>query len=189
MSNKIAGVVMKLVSALETLDNAEERRRAVTAALTVCGDPAFVAPGADDAQGDRSGGASVDSKGIHSAGLTWMQRNSLTDRDIEQVFHIDESGATLLSAVGEGKREQTINAYLLTGAAALLSTGKAEFTDETARRNCENLGCYDMNNHGNTLKKFGNKITGSKSAGWKLTAPGLATAAALLKTPTRKEAR
>lgn len=98
--------------------------------------------------------------------------------------HVDGSGATLLSAVGDGKRQQTINTYLLTGVAALLSTGKAEFTNETARNNCENLGCYDIGNHANTLKKFENKITGSKAVGWKLTAPGLTAAAALLKSST-----
>jgi hypothetical protein len=70
----------------------------------------------------------------------------------------------------------------LTGVGALLKSGKAEFADEAARNNCENLGCYDMNNHGKTLEKLGNTITGSKKNGWKLTTPGLTAAAALLKS-------
>ncbi len=37
MSNKIAAVVPKLVSALEALENADERQRATQAALTVFG--------------------------------------------------------------------------------------------------------------------------------------------------------
>jgi hypothetical protein len=190
MSNKIAGVVTKLVSALEGLDNADERRRAIQAALTVCGDPALdAADGATAAVGQTSGPANANVPGIHAAGAAWMQRSGLTLHDIQQVIHIDDSTASLLSAVGKGKRQQTINTYLLTGVVSLLSTGKAEFTDETARTNCESLGCYDMPNHGKTLKNgFDNKLTGSKKAGWKLTAPGLSAAAALLKPSSSKEA-
>ena len=187
MSNKIAGVVTKLVSALEGLENADERRRAIQAALTVCGDPALRVAGAS-ADTATSGGADANPTEIHAAGLAWMKRSGLALQDIQQVIHIDDSSASLLSAVGEGKRVQTINTYLLTGVASLLSKGKAEFTDESARKNCETLGCYDMANHGVTLKKLGNKLTGSKKAGWKLTAPGLAAAAALLKPSTSKEA-
>jgi hypothetical protein len=189
MSNKIAGVVTKLVSALEGLDNADERRRAIQAALTVCGDPAFNPGNANDtsAGAKTSQTSAVTPTGVHAAGLAWMQRNGLTAQHIEQVFHIEDTGVTLLSAAGKGKRQQTINTYLLTGVSALLHAGKPEFTDEMARKNCESLGCYDMNNHGKTLKEFDNRLTGSKKAGWKLTAPGLTAAAVLLKTPENQE--
>jgi hypothetical protein len=189
MSNKIAGVVTKLVSALEGLENADERRRAIQAALTVFGDPALNgAGGVNVAAGQASVPVNVDAPGIHAAGVAWMQRNKLTLHEIQQVIHIDDSSANLLSAVGKGKRQQTINTYILTGVVSLLSTGKPEFTDESARANCENLGCYDMPNHGKTLKNgFDNKITGSKKAGWKLTAPGLSAAAGLLKPSSSKE--
>ena len=99
---------------------------------------------------------------------------------IEQIFHIDSGGVELLSAVGQGKRQQTINTYLLTGVAELLRSGKAEFTDEVARSKCTGLGCYDLPNHNKALREFGNRITGSKKAGWKLTAPGLAEAVKLI---------
>jgi hypothetical protein len=116
-----------------------------------------------------------------------MERNGLTAQYIEQLFHIEDTGVTLLSAVGKGMRQQTINTYLLTGVSALLHDGKAEFTDEIARKYCESLGCYDMANHGKTLNSFDNKFTGSKKSGWKLTTPGLTAAAVLLKSQQNQE--
>jgi hypothetical protein len=189
MPNKIAGVVTEIVSALEALENGDERQRAVQAALTVFGDATtftnYASPTGKVAQTT----ANTDPlpEGVHTSGVAWIKRNDLSAQEIEQLFHIDDSGINLLSAVGEGKRQQTINTYLLTGVGALLKSGKAEFVDETARRNCETLGCYDVNNHGKTLEKFGNTVTGSKKAGWKLTVPGLTSAAALLKSSSGKE--
>src|SRR5579883_2093777 len=182
MSNKIAAVVTKLVSALETLESPEERQRAIQPALAVFGDAAAMASptlsGGGAAQNlKHADGVSVE---IQPNGLAWMKRNSLGMPEIEQFFHIDDDGVSLLRAVGKGKREQTINTYLLTGVSALLKTGKAEFPDEMARSNCENLGCYDVNNHGKTLERFGTSLTGSKKAGWKETVPGQTRAAALL---------
>lgn len=186
MSNKIAGVVTKLVSALEGLENADERRRAIQAALTVCGDAEVrpAQPLADASQNAAGAGASA--TGVNSAAQLWMQRNGLMMQDIQDVIHIDETGTSVISAVGKGKRLQTINTYLLTGVCALFSQGKPEFSDEMARSNCVSLGCYDAANHGKTLKGFDNKFTGSKRAGWKLTAPGLTAAATLLKPDAAK---
>ncbi|GGK17241.1 hypothetical protein GCM10011394_28060 [Luteimonas terricola] len=75
-----------------------------------------------------------------------------------------------------------MNTYLMLGIAAFLSTGEASFTDKDARELCEHFGCYDATNHAKYIKEFGNKITGSKSSGWKLTAPGLNAAAELVKS-------
>jgi hypothetical protein len=188
MSNKIAGVVTKLVSALQTLQDADERQRAVQAALTVFGDASTTPSKASDPKLDCGveGGAPG---GMHANGTLWMKRNGLSAADIEEVFHFDDEGVTLIKSVGKAKHQQAINAYLLTGVAALLHTGKADFTDETARANCVNLGCYDRTNHAKAIGSFENKITGSKKAGWKLTSPGLAAAAALLKTRETKDVK
>jgi hypothetical protein len=161
MSNKVAGVVAKLVDALEGLDSADERRRATQAALTVFGDSSTA-----EAAPRMPLHPEEDFSGIHSAGLAWMKRCDLALHDIQHVIHIDGSSASLLTSVGASKREQTKNTYLLTGVLQLLSTGKAEFTDEMARGNCESLGCYDVNNHGSAVKDLGNKSTGSR-AGFK----------------------
>jgi len=116
--------------------------------------------------------------------VSWINRHELTRDQIDQYFDVADGKVALIGeAIGKGKRVQTINTYLLTGIAALLENGKAEFTDKTARDYCTNLGCYDSPNHAVTTTQFGNQITGSKNAGWKLTAPGLSAAAALLKPP------
>jgi Rieske Fe-S protein len=61
-----------------------------------------------------------------------------------------------------------------------LQSGGTDFSEDTARQYCQHLGCYDSPNHSKYLKGFGNKITGSKDSGWKLTAPGLTAAAKLI---------
>jgi hypothetical protein len=190
MSNKIAGVVTKLVTALESLEDADERSRAIKAAIAVFGDsPAPATKGGGAAGGGDSGDHSSTDlpEGITLVAQAWMRRSGVTMSQIEQFFHIDGDGVSLISAVGRGKRQQTINTYLLMGVAELIRAGKAEFTDEAARNRCTSLGCYDMDNHSKTLGDFGNKITGSKKAGWKLTAPGLSDAAALLKGADTQE--
>jgi hypothetical protein len=74
-----------------------------------------------------------------------------------------------------------MHTYLMQGFAAFLATGEASFSDKDARDLCEHFGCYDATNHAKYIKEFGNRITGSKNAGWKLTAPGLTAVAELLK--------
>jgi hypothetical protein len=61
----------------------------------------------------------------------------------------------------------------MAGLAALFSSGEASFSDDAARNVCTHFGCYDQRNHSTYVKALGNNVTGSKSAGWKLTAPGL----------------
>jgi ABC-type transporter Mla MlaB component len=192
MSNKIAAVVTKIVNALESLDNAEERLRATEAALTVFGDSRTGSPTLGTARSsakDQGEMGRVQIDGVNSAGQTWMSRNGVTKAQLEELIHIDSDGVNVLSTMGAGKRQQTINAYLLTGVAELLRTGKAEFTDKLARKNCNDLGCYDIANHNKTRNEFGNKITGSKKGGWKVTAPGLAEAATLFKSPAAPEGK
>ncbi len=172
---------------------AEDRRGARTrlcGARAVLGMARAVPPASPrQGQGDSFGGTDDDGKipGISKAGATWIERNGLTSDKLEEHFHVEDGKGTLIGdPIGDGKREQSINTYLLTGVAALLGTGKAEFTDKTARENCTQLGCYDSPNHSNTVSQLGNKVTGSKKAGWKLTAPGLSAAAALLKPQDQK---
>ncbi|MGD9689481.1 MAG: hypothetical protein AB7K52_07255 [Phycisphaerales bacterium] len=191
MSKNIAAVVTKMVNELEGLKSDEERERAFAGARAVLGMagaiPASSAVGGQSASESSShDGAAID--GIASHGMTWVKRSGLSQGDIEKYFHIDGGKVTLIGeAIGKGKREQSINTYLLTGVASLLETGRAEFTDQTARDYCTQLGCYDPANHSATLSQFGNRITGSKAAGWKLTAPGLSVAAAMLKPKVQEK--
>lgn len=186
MSKKIATVVGKIVCELEDLTS-EERQRAIAGALAVLGESA---PAVSAAVGNGFGrantpGARHDVSGEFSPrGNAWVEKSGLSSAQLEEVFQFENGkvGLILGEAIGKGKREQTINTYILTGAAALLESGASDFTDEAARTNCINVGCYDAANHAKTSKGFGNRLTGSKSAGWRLTSPGLTAAAALIKS-------
>jgi hypothetical protein len=182
MSKTIAAVVTKMVGDLSGLKTDEERERAFAGARAVLGMAATAAPPASGSghAGPSNGGDNF--PGVSNAGAAWIKRNGLVSEYLDQYFHIEDGKVTLIGdAIGSGKREQSINTYLLTGVAALLETGKADFTDKAARDYCMQLGCYDSPNHSNTLSQFGNRLTGSKKVGWKLTAPGLSAAAAILK--------
>ena len=186
MSKTIAAVVTKMVSELENLQTDEERERAFAGARAVLGmtnEP--YQPAVARAQ---SGVASPADEGtklgvLSTAGADWIRRYSLKEDKIDEHLQINGDGKVtpVGESIGKGKREQTLNTYLLTGVAALLESGRPKFTDEAAREYCKSFGCYDPANHSMTLTYFDNWGRGSKKAGWELTAPGLKYAAALFK--------
>lgn len=181
MAKGIAEAATKIYEQLERLAP-EERRRAVDAALTMLGEQATDrnAPKEEKKREESPLGGD-----FPSSAKAWIKRNKLESTAIAEMFSLEngEFRLNLDTAIGNSKREQTLNTYLLTGVAAFLGTGAATFTDTSARENCDHLGCYDPANHAVYVKKeFGNKVKGSKSAGWKLTAPGLSAAAKLIQS-------
>jgi hypothetical protein len=197
MSKKIAESVSAIVNDLKGL-SAEERVRAVRAALTIYGDQgdpgiqADKSKGTGESPGGNSGsaGGEAETHGISTGGAAWMKKNGISRARIDEVFDIADGKAKLIlgEPIGKTIREQVLNTYVLTGIASLIGKGEASFSDEDARGNCTNLGCYDKTNHAKYLKEFGNRVTGSKTAGWKLTAPGLKAAADLI-TPATKDVK
>ena len=182
MSKKAVEASTKLFQVLEPLTS-EERSRAVRAALTLLGE------GEEQKSLPGNGSSSQGKNGHHDgdARLTpraagWLQTNKLNSEQLEEFFHIEDGKAALIALPGDvkGKKQQTITAYVLQGIAALIVNGDAHFTDADARYSCDHLGCLDAPNHAATTRNFGNLITGSKSAGWRLTAPGLKRAASLI---------
>ena len=156
----------------------EERRKVVRAVLTLLDDDAGLpapAPALDRGPGDES---------LPPAAAAWVKKYGVDVERLHKLFHFDHGRVTCieLPRAGRTKREDVLNTYLLQGVAALLSSGEANFSDDDARRLCEHFGCYDSSNHAKALGDFGSNVAGSKSAGWKLTAPGLATAASLVKS-------
>lgn len=110
-----------------------------------------------------------------------MRQSNVTTEQLSHVFHGSEIIAHQIP--GTNKREQTLNTYILTGVAQLLQSGEGRFSDDTARQACGQHGCYDTNNHSQTVnKKRGNAFTGTVKTGWQLTTPGLKTGANLVKT-------
>ncbi len=112
-----------------------------------------------------------------------MRKHDVSPSLIEQFIHLDGGKATVIDLPGGSGsgREKTRAAYLMAGLASLLSNGDPSFSDDTSRGLCVHFGCYDLNNHSGYVKALGNLVTGSKSSGWKLTAPGLTAIAALIK--------
>ena len=179
MAKGIAEATVKIFEQLQGLEDPEERLRAVNAALTMLGTPAA---GSRLSQTTTPQNDESSAEGTSDKAKAWIRKNKLESSDLEEMFHFDNGKVELNldKAIGSSKRQQTVNTYLLTGVAAYLETGTPAFSDSNARQHCQNLGCYDSPNHSNYVKAFGNKVIGSKDAGRKLTAPGLAAAAQLI---------
>jgi hypothetical protein len=154
----------------------EERQRIVRASLTLLGDSSENASAkADEDTGDAP---------FPTKARMWMKRYSVTAEQIAHVFHRDEEGVKIIATIpGPTKREQVVNAYVLSGIAKLLASGESKFDDRAARAVCESGGFFDGTNHMKYMKN--SEFTGSKDKGWVLTTPGLEKGAALVSEASR----
>ena len=188
---KLLEVVTKVVEALEPFSS-DERKRIIKASLTVLEEdystPVGAAPIAQPhplpiSTTEKSVGELTD---VHLAAQRWMKNYNISRDELDQVFHIESGNVSVLSVElpAKNKKANTHSAYILTGIAALIGTGEPTVDDKAARALCENLGCYDLNNHSASMRDVGNILNGSKGSGYKLTAPGLKEAAALVKKIT-----
>jgi hypothetical protein len=178
---KSSDIVGKIVDLLTPLSS-EERRRVVSASLTLLGE----ATNASAATETEDGGT-ITTSGKAKA---WQNQNKITANHLGQVFHCEDGKVEVIvgEMPGKNKKEKTLNAYVLAGIAQLLISGEAKFTDKDARALCSSAGCYDAPNHAATLKAKGNWFTGTKEKGWVLTAPGLKHAATLVRNLTSEQA-
>lgn len=183
MANPLADATSKLLDVLTPLVS-EERHRVVRAALMLLGDDAGPVRSAPIGAGNEQSLDKGDEADFLPMGAkVWIKKTGITLSQLEHYFHFDQGKVLPIALPGHAtaKSEQTIHTYLVQGIASLLENGEAAFTDEQARRRCEHFGCYDSGNHTRYLKALGNKATGSKSSGWKLTTPGMSSAAELIK--------
>jgi hypothetical protein len=172
-SIEITGKIVNLLSPLAS----EERMRIIQASLTLLGETLTALPkGATGGQDEPENAYPVRAR-------AWMKQYAISSENIEQVLHVAEGTAEVIAATVPGKnnKEQTFNAYILTGIAKLFATGEPVFEDKSARSLCELSGCYDSANHAAHMKNKGNEFTGSKDKGWTLTSPGLKRGANLVK--------
>ena len=178
------GETTKVVEILRPLSS-EDRARVIHAAMVLLGDVEIAPPLDAGRRGySRTRGKQAWCIAAARAGVDetiWHFRSQ-----IQQVFHIADGAAEVIAVhvPGKNKKEQTYNAYVLTGLGQLLLTGSTSFQDKSARTLCEASGCYDSANHAAHLKDRGNEFTGNKERGWTLTAPGLARAAEIIKELT-----
>jgi hypothetical protein len=177
--NKHIDAMTKVVEILTPLPS-EERGRVIRAAMALLGEAQSNVSPVPDVETTSNGGQSATN--LPPRARAWMKQYAITENELQNVFHINEDGVDVIANVpGKNKKEQTYNAYILTGVAQLFVTGTASFQDKPARTLCETSGCYDQANHSAHLRDRGNEFTGTKDKGWTLTAPGLKRAAEIIK--------
>jgi hypothetical protein len=170
----------KLVELLKPL-SPEDRIRAVRSAMIWLGDAqpdAILAAGDEEKVNEPVGEIGA----LPLRARTWMKQNGIYATQLQHVFHLTKERVEVIAGVpGRNKKEQTYNAYILTGLGQFLLTGNPTFQDREARALCESSGCYDSANHSAHLRNRGNEFTGTKDKGWTLTVPGLRRAAEIVK--------
>lgn len=167
----------------------QERTRPIQAVLVLLGDPLPPRVAATSTiLGTGSEGTDAASE-LPLQTKAWMQKYTLSLNAIESLIHIDGANATVieLPTNDASAKQKTRICYLMTGLAALFSNGEPSFADEAAREVCRHFGCYDQKNHATYVKALGNSVAGSKSAGWKLTTPGLSAVASLIREARNRE--
>jgi hypothetical protein len=171
--------VPKIVEVLSPLSS-EERQRAIAAAMLLFGEPVpNIASGKTPIK-DQNLQAE---DGISGKALVWMKKSSITREQLDHVFSIENDSIDVIASKmpAFGKRQQTVKAYIICGIKSFLKAGEPAFSDEEGRELCRKVGCYDVANHTNYRKAFGNFIGGSKDSGWKLSNPGLSEGAQIIK--------
>jgi hypothetical protein len=176
---EILAQVIELLTPL----NSEERQRIVQASLTFLGEKSTGLPtrlSSDITDGEEDVDLPIRARG-------WLKQNGILIEQIQQVLHLSSGQVEVIASdiPGSSTKERTVNAYVLAGLAKFLLSGEMKFDDKFAREVCAKSGCFDATNHSTYLKGRGNLFTGTKDAGWALTAPGLKQAAELIKTLTR----
>ncbi len=179
---KITEITAQLVDLLEPFDSIE-RQRIVQASMLLLGEVTTF-PKSENKPVEESEGVE---NNFSSHAKIWMKQNHITVEDLQQIFHVADGKAEVITSEMPGKdqKAKTINAYILQGLANLLVSNESKFDDKSARGLCTKSGCYSAANHAVYIKAVGNKLAGSKDLGWTLTSPGLKYGAELVKTLTK----
>jgi hypothetical protein len=170
----------KLIEALKTV-KPKERRRTVEAAMTFLGEE--VRPAGKHETGGINGGGDEAGDGDYPTAVSkWMKQNGVVSEELDRVFDFRDGGFVIHDVPGKSNREKTVNVYILTGLGAFLTTNNRTFGDASARGFCETIGCYDLNNHANTIRLYGPPaFNGTKKKGYTLTNVGVKRGAELVK--------
>ncbi len=111
----------------------------------------------------------------------WAKQHGITEEQLDQLFFRDKDGLKLIDTLGDAEKDRTLNTYLLMGVSALSRAGDTIVDDGEAREICKRLGCYDPKHHMERLAEAGNRLTGGKQPGWRVTTPGMTAVATLIK--------
>jgi hypothetical protein len=171
-------VTSRLYELLHPLEP-DERARALAAVRALLGDP----PVSDRGEA-KSDERAPGERGYGPQAARWMDQNAVSPEQVENVLHVDNGVVEIIASgiPGAGKKEQTLNCYLLVGLRELFRAGAPKFSETDAVALCQHMGCHDKSNHSVIRKGFGNSVAGNKDSGYLLPAPGLKAAAELVKT-------
>lgn len=173
----IATITSELYTLLKSC-TPEERQRAVKATFALLGEELLGTLGSTPLG---AGQNDIDLP-VGTKAKKWLSRHGITSAHLESVFYFHDGKVDIHTntAPGNGKREQTVNCYLLTGTRAFMENDTPSFTDSDAIALCKHTQAYDKNNHTTNRGALGNWVNGSRQDGFELTGPGLKAAADLL---------
>jgi hypothetical protein len=125
----------------------------------------------------------TDSDGISAVGLKWMRRSGLESKNLQSLFSlgIDDIDLVAEAVPGSNKKDRMRSVLLLKGIAAYLSSGAARITHEHIKEACLHYDAYDSTNFSKYLKSLSSEISGTKEAGYTLSARGLTAGTDLVK--------
>jgi hypothetical protein len=124
-----------------------------------------------------------DVDGISAVALKWMKRSGLEAKGLQSLFSlgIEEIDLVTKSVPGGSKKDRMRNVLLLKGIAAYLGTGTPRITYEQLKEACIHYDAYDNTNFARYLKSFAADVSGTKEAGFTLSARGLNSGTDLVK--------
>jgi hypothetical protein len=139
--------------------------------------PSLPPPAAGAEQGD-------DSEGVSPVALKWMRRSGLTSTGLSVLFSlgVDEIDLVAKKVPGENKKDRMHSVLLLKGIAAYLGSGVARVTHEQLKEACVHYDAFDSANFATHLKSFAAEASGTKGAGYTLTARGITNATEIIKS-------
>jgi hypothetical protein len=125
-----------------------------------------------------------ESEDISPVALKWIRRSGLTSTGLSLLFSlgVDEIDLVAKKVPGENKKDRMHSVLLLKGIAAYLGSGVARVTHEQLKEACVHYDAYDAANFATHLKSFAAEASGTKSAGYTLTARGITNATEMIKS-------
>src|SRR5438876_12071977 len=131
----IPAVTTHIYNLLQPLHSHERQRVSRAALMMLAHDPAATNLGGSSSQREE---ADHGYSNLPAKAKSWMKKYDITAEQLGHVFHLDGDREVIAAeAPGGNSKQQTINAYLLTGISSLISTGEVSFDDKTARKVCK----------------------------------------------------
>lgn len=125
-----------------------------------------------------------DLDGISPIARKWLTRNGISVQGLGAIFSLGVEEIDLIAKAvpGKTKKDKLRSVFLLRGIAAYLGSGAARFTHEQVKETALHYDAFDAANFAVIFKSLAAEISGSKDAGYTLSARGLASATEMVKS-------